>query len=322
MTAGPVHVYHPQLATLVKKVPEGDLWLHEIKYDGYRIGCRIEAGEVTLTSRNGNDWTDSFPEICDAAVRLGVNNASLDGEIAIEPSNGRTSFHALQKALGGGSRAGLAYFVFDLLYLDGEDVSRQPLETRKSTLSQLIAKVQPPARIRYAEHIVGNGKEVFREVCRLGLEGVVSKRRDLPYRPGRGGDWLKIKCTASQEFVIGGFTEREGRRNSIGALLIGLHDESGHLAFAGKVRTGFNTREAQALRKSLEALEQKDCPFDPRPAGGIGRDAHWVRPELVAQVAFTEWTPDRRVRHPSFKGLRQDKAPREVVFEAWTGPQD
>jgi len=322
MAACPLDIYHPQLASLARQVPEGDLWLHEIKYDGYRIGCCIEAGQATLISRNGNDWTDSFPEIRDAAGLLGVKNALLDGEIAVELRNGHTSFHALQRALGGGSRAGLAYFVFDLLYLDGRDVSQQPLETRKSVLSQLTAGVRPPGRIRYTEHIVGNGPEVFREASRLGLEGVISKRRDLPYRPGRSGHWLKTKCIASQEFVIGGFTERQGQHGSIGALLIGFHNESGRLTFAGKVGTGFNSREAQALRKSLELLKQRNCPFDPCPEAAIVRNARWVRPELIAQVSFIEWTPDGRVRHPSFKGLRQDKAPREVVFEPEAGSLD
>ncbi len=314
MSAGHVQ-YRPQLATLVKQVPDGNSWLHEIKYDGYRIGCLIADGKARLISRSGKDWTDNFPEICAAALLLGVRDALIDGEVAIQLSDGRSSFHALQTALGGSSREGLVYFVFDLLHLNGEDISGRPLEQRKSVLLGLVAGLPRSSRIRYAEHIEGNGADVLRQACRLGLEGIVSKRRGSPYRSGRNDDWLKIKCTASQEFVIGGYTEREGEPDSIGALLIGVHDESARLTFAGRVGTGFSRREALALRKSLEAIEQDDCPFQPCPKGPLSHTAHWVRPELIAEVAFVEWTPDGKVRHPSFKGLRSDKPPRESVME-------
>jgi bifunctional non-homologous end joining protein LigD len=315
MSARSVTDYQPQLATLVKQVPDGDSWLHEIKYDGYRIGCVIADGNVRLISRNGNDWTGSFPEIRDAALSLGIRDALIDGEVAVELGDGRTSFHALQAASGGAARGRLTYFVFDLLRLDGEDISRQPLEQRKSSLLQLVARLPGASRIRYAQHIEGSGAEVLRQACRLGLEGIVSKRRVSQYRSGRSDDWLKIKCTASQEFIIGGFTERVGEPNSIGALVIGIYDTSGRLVFAGKVGTGFTAREALALRKRLEALALSDCPFQPCPKGALSREAHWVRPELIAEVAFTEWTPDGKVRHPSFKGLRSDKPAREIVME-------
>jgi bifunctional non-homologous end joining protein LigD len=312
----PSRQYRPQLAKLVKSVPDGDDWLHEIKYDGYRIGCFVEAGKAALISRNGHDWTRKFPEICEAAARLRAHRIVLDGEVAIESGDGRTSFHALQNAFGGGSRAGLVYFVFDLLHLEEQDVSRKPLEERKALLQQILADSSPGPRIRFADHIVGGGPAVFREACRLGLEGVVSKKPRGPYRPGRNDDWVKTKCAARQEFVIGGFTDREGERDTIGALLVGYHDPDGHLVFAGKVGTGFKAAEARALRKRLEMLARSDSPFVPRSEGRLGRSAHWVRPDLVCEVKFTEWTPDRKLRHPSFEGLRQDKAPAEIMRES------
>jgi bifunctional non-homologous end joining protein LigD len=304
--------FRPQLATLVKESPDGDEWLHEIKYDGYRIGCMIRGREIRLVSRNNKDWTEKFPEIRDAALGLNLKQAVLDGEVAVELADGRTSFHALQMA-GAGSRARLFYFAFDLLELGGRDLRSLPLQERKAELQRLLAKADS-RRIRYAEHISGNGPGFYQEACRIGLEGIVSKRRDARYRPGRNRDWLKTKCSARQEFVIGGFTEREDEASSIGALLIGVN-KAGKLVFAGKVGTGFTHKGARALRAQLNKLKQSDCPFTPRPKGWLGRGAAWVRPELVAEVSFTEWTPDGKVRHPSFQGLREDKRAQEIVAE-------
>lgn len=305
--------YQPQLATLVKTTPAGDEWLHEIKFDGYRIGCHVRRGRATLTSRNGHDWTAAFPEIAAAAARLDVRDALLDGEVAMVLPDGRTSFQALQNVSGAASRASLVYFVFDLLRLDGRSLEAQPLEERKARLRALVGR-RKTGRIRYADHVEGRGDEFFRQACRLGLEGIVSKRRDLPYHPGRHGSWLKTKCTLRQEFVIGGFTDPEGMRSGLGALLVGHYDD-GRLAFAGKVGTGFTHKSALDLRRQLDAIEQPRSPFDPPPPGALGRRAHWVRPALVCEVVFTEWTTDGRIRHPSFQGLRRDKPPREVVRE-------
>jgi bifunctional non-homologous end joining protein LigD len=307
--------YRPQLATLVKEVPRGDEWLHEIKFDGYRIGCDISGDEVSLISRNGNDWTRNFHEIADAARGLETRAALLDGEVAIQLPDGRTSFQALQNLSTREQRAGLVYFVFDLLHLDGTDLSRKPLEERKAVLADLLRKSGAGTRIRYTDHVAGNGSIVLEQACRLGLEGVVSKRRDQPYRAGRNDGWLKTKCIRRQEFVIGGFTDPEGSRAGLGALLVGVYGMDGKLVFAGKVGTGFTQNGAAELRRRLERIERRECPFDTRPAGRLGRNAHWVRPELVAEVAFTEWTGDGKVRHPSFQGLRGDKKPRHVVAE-------
>jgi len=308
--------YRPQLAALVAAPPEGAGWVHETKYDGYRIGCAIERGQVTLWSRRGKDWTAQFPEVAAAARALAVRSALLDGEVAAVLPDGRTSFQALQNAFSGGSRT-LRYFVFDLLFLDGKDFTRLPLRERKARLEALLVGTRAEV-IQYASHVDAPGPAVLREACRLGLEGIVSKRADEPYRPGARAGWTKAKCIARQELVIGGFTDPEGSREGIGALLVG-HHEQGVLRFAGKVGTGFTNASARALRARLEPLERGRSPFDPAPPGWLGRNAHWVEPVLVAEVAFTEWTGDGKIRHPSFQGLREDKRAEEVVREAPAG---
>jgi bifunctional non-homologous end joining protein LigD len=307
-------LYQPQLATLVDEPPAGDEWLHEIKLDGYRIGCVIRHGRATLITRNGNDWTTAFPEVAAAAVDLHVRDALIDGEVVMLLPDGRTSFQALQNASSGeAGRDSLVYFVFDLLRLEGERLERLPLEERKERLRAFVDARKTP-RIRYADHVVGRGMAFLKQACSAGLEGIVSKRRDLPYAAGRHGGWLKIKCKQRQELVIGGFTDPEGMRAGIGALLIG-HYDGDRLVFAGKVGTGFTQKTALELRKKLEAIEQKTCPFHPPPFGSLGRIAHWVKPVLVAEVSFTEWTTDGKIRHPAFQGLRADKKPRDVVKE-------
>ena len=306
--------YRPQLATLVTEPPRGDKWLHEIKFDGYRIGCHILNGRATLISRNGKDWTHAFPDIGDAAARLGVRDALIDGEVVVVLPDGRTSFQHLQQAVAGqGARASLVYFVFDLLRLEGERLDRLPLEERKARLRTLVRR-RKSGRIRYADHVEEHGGAFFEQACRLGLEGIISKRRDLPYRGGRHRGWVKTKCSLRQEFVIGGFTDPAGTRGGLGALVIGYY-EGDRLACSGKVGTGFTQEMALALRRRLDAMARPVSPFDPPPAGALSRNAHWVEPALVCEVAFTEWTGDGKVRHPSFQGLRTDKKPRDVVRE-------
>lgn len=310
----PSHDYRPQLAILVATPPDGDEWVHEIKLDGYRIGCRLRAGRATLISRNGKDWTVSFPDITAAAAALPITDGLLDGEVCIVLPDGRTSFQMLQNAFSGGTAGGtLVYFVFDLLRLDGERLQALPLVERKARLRKLIGR-RKTGRVRYAEHLEGDGRAFFNQACRLGLEGIISKRASEPYRPGRHGDWLKTKCVLEQEFVVGGFTDPEGSRAGIGALLIGYY-EGGSLVFSGKVGTGFSHKVAVDLRRKLEAIALKTCPFDPPPERPIAKAAHWVKPKLVCQVVFTEWTGDGKIRHPSFQGLRSDKKPAEVTRE-------
>jgi bifunctional non-homologous end joining protein LigD len=307
----------PQLATLVTEPPAGDDWLHEMKFDGYRVLCRIEHGSVRLRSRTGADWTDRLPGVARAASRLPARAAMLDGEVAIVMKNGVTSFNALQKALGGESIGEPVYFVFDLLHLDGYDLTGTRLEARKQALHALLASGRAGPTLRYSDHVAGNGDAFLRQACRMGLEGMVSKHRDAPYESGRGRSWLKTKCIHEQEFVVGGFTDPEGGRRGIGALLLGVYDEGGRLAYVGKVGTGFSHSAAIDIRRKLDGLAERTTPFASRPPGAAR--AHWVRPQLVGEVQFTEWTPDGRLRHPSWKGLREDKPARDVVRERPAG---
>jgi bifunctional non-homologous end joining protein LigD len=315
----------PQLATLVARAPEGDGWLHEMKIDGYRILARLQNGRAQLLSRHGNDWTARLPEVKAAVETLPAGQALLDGEAAVLREDGTTSFQALQNWMGEGAREGrLVYYVFDLLHLDGYDVRAAPLEARKELLARLMAETgsdrDQPGVLRLSEHVVGNGAEFQAQACRLGLEGVVSKRRDEAYHAGRGRDWVKAKCVHEQEFVIAGFTPPKGARVGIGALLVGVYDATGKLRYAGKVGTGFSAATLRALEARLRRIEQKTSPFVDRVSGAAG--ARWVKPQLVGEVAFTEWTSDGKLRHPTFRGLREDKPAREVVRETPSGGEE
>ena len=303
----------PQLATLVERPPDGDGWLHELKHDGYRILARVEHRRAQLFSRNARDWTEKFPAVAEALGRLPVEHAILDGEVTVLLPDGTSSFQALQNFGSGAARGQLAYMVFDLLYLDGRDLTGARLEDRKAALARLLTSANDQAAVlRYSDHVVGAGADFFAHACKLGLEGIVSKKRDAPYRGTRGPEWLKIKCLKQQEIVIGGYTEPEGSRIGIGALLGGV-DESGRLVYVGKIGTGFDNRMRRDLQQRLSRLEQKTSPFAARPAGAAR--AHWVKPELVAQVSFSEWTSDGKLRHPAFQGLREDKPADTVVRE-------
>jgi bifunctional non-homologous end joining protein LigD len=318
----------PQLATAVSEAPGGPGWLHEIKLDGYRLGCRIDNGRVTLLTRQGHDWTSSFPEIATAAAKLPVRAAFLDGEAVVMLPDGHSDFHALQHALAGGPRVGLVYAVFDLIHLDGQDVAALPIEERKQRLSDVMRRAPEGLPLRYSDHAIGNGPAMFAEACRLGLEGIVSKQLGAPYRPGRSTTWLKVKGVFRQEVVVGGFTDRHertagggkrkqagtGTGTDVGALLCGTYDEDGRLVFAGKVGTGFSAQVGADLRKRLDA-NLGPCPFHPQPLGPSVRGAIWVNPVLVAEVAFSGWTGEGLLRHSSFLGLRADKAAREVRRE-------
>jgi bifunctional non-homologous end joining protein LigD len=261
-----------------------------------------------------------FPGVKAAVARLPARTALIDGEVAVPLPDGRTSFQALQNALSR-SGAGTVYYAFDLLHLDGRDLTGEPLETRKQALQELVAGAPGGTAVFFSGHVAGNGSRFFDQARERGLEGIVSKRRREPYRSGRSLSWLKTKCVSRQEFVIGGFTEPEGAREALGALLIGYYDRAGKLMFAGKVGTGFSQKVLRDLRKRLGLLQQSACPFAvPPPPAFVGRTAHWVRPELVGEVNFIEWTHDGRLRHPSFQGLRADKPARDVVREAPSAP--
>lgn len=317
----------PQLATSEKQAPSGAQWCHEIKFDGYRMLCRLEDGRPRFLTRNGNDWTERLSTLAGALSNLPVEQALLDGEVvALEP-DGRSSFELLQQTLSQARPKGLTYYAFDLLHVDGRDTRGLPLERRKELLRQLVeptagpndatsAMEKPRARggaLRYSEHLLGDGQNIFEQACRLGTEGIISKRLDRPYRSGRGRDWLKIKCLAGEEFVIVGYTKGAGRLE-FGALLLGYYD-GGKLLYAGRVGTGFSELTLAELGARLRALHERNSPLDERPAGLPRKGLQWVRPELVAQVEYSNWTTAGILRHPRFRGLREDKPASQVVRE-------
>jgi bifunctional non-homologous end joining protein LigD len=304
----------PQLATLVTSAPQGEEWLHEIKFDGYRILARLSGGDVTLMSRNGLDWTRKFPEIAAALGRLKIASAVLDGEIVALAENGQSSFARLQQALSAGDTGALVFHCFDLPYLGDRDLARVKLVERKAALRDLLAGGD--GIIRYTDHQDARGPEFFQHACSLALEGIVSKQRDAPYVAGRSRSWLKVKCGNREEFVIIGFSDPGGTRQGFGSLLLGTHESDGTLRYAGRVGTGFDNALLGSLRKKLDALARKDKPVATLPKGTTIRDVHWVAPKLVAEIGFTERTADGVLRHPTFIGLRADKAAREVVRES------
>jgi bifunctional non-homologous end joining protein LigD len=312
----------PQLATLVDRVPQGDDWLHELKFDGYRILCRISDGDICLITRNRQDWTERLSFLAKAANELPVGHALLDGEVVALNENGTSNFQLLQNSLSTDASDNLAYYVFDLLHLDGNDLMQLPLLTRKETLAEILKAKSSTSAIRYSEHWLGQGDRLYDEACRSGLEGVISKRADQPYRSGRSRDWVKTKCVQNQEFVIGGFTDPAGSRAGLGALLVGVHDERGRLVYAGKVGTGFTRQSLTELRHRLDPLVSKASPFVNPPRGAEARGVHWVRPELIGAVSFAEWTSDNMLRHPSFQGLREDKPPVAITRERVSGTND
>lgn len=307
--------YHEvQLATLVSRPPEGAEWLHEIKFDGYRLIAFLEGKTVKLFTRNGNDWTASFPSIRNSVAQLRARSAVLDLEAVIVEPSGRTSFNALQQALGeGGRRDAIICYIFDLLYLNGENLSAMPQLGRKEKLENLLSASRAAKSIHYSEHVVGSGAEMLAKSCALGLEGIVSKLADAPYRPGRQKSWLKTKCLTRQEFIIVGFSAAKAGHRAIGALYLG-YMKGGAIAYAGKVGTGFTIASAEKVYAKLVRLEVKTPTASGVPRSEL-RYIHWVKPSLLCEVAFVEWTEDGHIRHPSFQGLREDKSARNVKRE-------
>jgi len=303
----------PQLATLADEPPKGDQWVHEIKFDGYRALVRVDGENIKMITRANNDWTHWFLDLPDYFKFLEIKSALIDGEVVVPNEKGITSFHALQEAMSNDAPSGseLHYYAFDLLYLNGEDLMRLPLRERKNRLREILPENLP--RLHFSEDFAGDGAAVFEKSCHMKLEGIISKRADAPYEPGRSKTWLKIKCSNEQEMVIGGFTYQSKHPDRLGALLIGYYKDK-KLIFAGKVGTGFTQTESVWLLKKLEKLRNDENPFGTVPAT-YRRGAHWVRPELLAQVTFTEWTKDGMLRHPSYQGLREDKPARQVVQE-------
>ena len=297
---------------LVDAAPSGDAWHHEIKFDGYRVAARLTGGKVTLLTRRGFDWTDRFRPIADELRLLKRRDVYLDGEVVALTSAGISDFGSLQEALSSQRGDQLVYYVFDLLHLGSKDLRREPLRERKAKLADLLATDSMP-RIRLSEHIAGGGAAFFKQACKARLEGIMSKRADAPYRSGRGGDWLKVKCTKRQELVVGGWKQSDKKGRALASLLLGYYDK-GKLIYAGKVGTGFGIKQGYELVAQLSKRSRDGSPFVDVPRAE-GRDALWTEPRMVVEVEFTEWTRDGYVRHPSIQGIREDKPARQVRRE-------
>ncbi|QVQ54920.1 non-homologous end-joining DNA ligase [Spiractinospora alimapuensis] len=302
------------LATLTDDVFSDDDWIFERKFDGERVLAVHDGSQAFLLSRTGRTLDRTYPEIKAAVTRSTGHRLVIDGEI-VAFEGGLTSFSRLQRRMGltrpqdvRQSTVAVYYYVFDLLHLDGHDTTRLPLRTRKRLLRSAVTWQSP---LFFTQHRNADGAEYFAAACQRGWEGVIAKRGDAPYRPGRGRSWLKLKCVDEQEFVIGGFTPPRGSRVGFGALLVGYF-ERGRLRYAGKVGTGYDTATLRSLRSRLDGLRRDASPFAERVNE---KDSRWVTPELVAEVGFSEWTNDQRLRHPRFLGLRRDKPATEVVRE-------
>ena len=301
----------PELATLADAIPTGKNWLHEVKFDGYRTLAYIEDSNVRMLTRTGLDWTPKFQALADRLEKLGVKSAIIDGEVVATNAEGRSSFTSLKDALSAGKSADLQYYVFDLLHFDGEDLRKLPLTERKARLAEMLKGHDFDSRINFSEHFLEADKGFLNKICDLEMEGLICKRADAPYVSGRAKSWLKVKCHKRQEFVIGGFSEPTHAERGIGAILLGYYEEE-KFVYAGKCGTGFDRDTSVALRKALDAIETAKSQYDDKLPADARRGAHYVKPQIVCEVEFTEWTTDGRLRHPSFQGLREDKPADQV----------
>lgn len=306
----------PQLATLTAEAPSGDDWLHELKFDGYRLLAWIDGDRVRLVTRRGLDWTDRFAATAEAIAQLNLPGSILDGELVALDEHGVPHFQKLQNSLRQGRNGHLVYYVFDAPFLLGHDLRQTPLLNRKQVLAKLLLAHDPgnAGAVRYSDHVTGQGAAFRSQACEHGLEGVVSKRATAPYRQGRSSDWRKLKCQGRQEFVIAGYTQPQGSRTDFGSLLLG-YCNGPRLVYCGRVGTGFTQQSLRQLGHRLKTLRRDECPFEPPPPRAAARGATWVEPVLVAEVAFGGWTSDGVLRHASFQGLREDKEAPEVVLE-------
>jgi len=304
----------PQLATLVKQAPDGPGFLHEIKLDGYRMAARLDNGDVHLLTRTGLDWTTKYPVIAEALAELPVKTAYLDGELCGVLPDGRTAFSIVQNAADN-RRGDLIFFLFDLLFLDGADVRALPLIERKDRLKALLADA--PSCLQFADHQIGRGPAFHRLACEHGVEGIVSKRVNAPYEPGRR-TWLKVKCLNREEFIVVGWSEPEGSRHRLGSLLLGYYTPHGKLTYAGRAGTGMPDKELERLWRKLKPLAMDKMPLAEAPPRGsrfgsplVLSRVHWVRPEMVVEVSYLTWTEDGLLRQVVYLGEREDKPAKE-----------
>jgi len=303
----------PELATLVDGPPaDPDDYIYEIKFDGYRMLTRVQGKDIRLITRNGNDWTDKLKPLQQEIRRMKLPDGWYDGEIVVHDENGKPNFNLLQLAFDGSNSAQIVYFVFDVPYYKGYDLRDVRLDARRPLLEEVLA-ARPSTIVRFSAEFGTDPSQLVVAACRIGLEGVIGKRRDSRYVTRRSPEWIKLKCGQRQEFVIGGYTDPHGARTGIGSLLLGYYDDKGVLRYAGNVGSGFNGASLRHLRSVLEEIETDRNPFPPRAVPG--RTNHWVKPDLVAEVSFSEWTATDSVRHPVFQGLRKDKPAQSVVRE-------
>ena len=307
----------PQLAQPVQAPPEGTDWAHEIKYDGYRLHARLARGDVKLLTRTGLDWTERYETTAKALAKIKVRDAYLDGELCAVRADGTTSFAELQAATDARITQSLVYFAFDLLFMNGQDLTSHPLLERKERLQALLAKA--PKSLQYSDHHIGDGKRFLDVVCAAKAEGIISKRLDAPYVPGNRGLWRKSKCLNREEFVIVGYTDPEGSRPYFGALLLGYYDDAGRLHYAGRAGTGFSDAELRRVYDRLGPLRIAKMPLDVPPPRKTRFGSplelsrvHWLEPELVCEVTYLTWTADGLLRAVSYQGLREDKPARDV----------
>ncbi|AMQ85183.1 DNA ligase D [Pseudomonas glycinae] len=304
----------PQLATLVESAPEGD-WQYEIKFDGYRIMARIDQDEVQLFTRNGHDWTHKLPKQAQALAALGLESAWLDGEMVVADADGVPDFQALQNAFDSGRSENIVYYLFDLPYLNGVDLREVPVQERRAALATVLKAHEDPL-LRFSEAFDETPQALLNSACQMRMEGLIGKRLGSPYVSRRSSDWIKLKCKHRQEFVIVGYTDPKGARSSFGALLLGLHDrDSGELRYAGKVGTGFNETTLKSILAQLKPLKVKKPAVINPPSGFEAKGVHWLKPSLLAEVAFAEMTQDGSVRHAVFHGLREDKPAKDITEE-------
>jgi len=304
----------PCLAKLADKPPRGGRWVHEIKFDGYRLQARKSGEHVELLTRKGLDWTSRFGTLPNAFRRIAARSAIIDGELVVEEAHGAPSFAALQAALKAGQLDQLRYYAFDLIYRDGKDLRDEPLGARKRQLAEVLASLPEGSPIRLSEHFETDGATLLKHACRMGLEGIISKRIDAPYRSGRGPHWIKSKCIERQEFVVIGYAPSTTARKAVGSIAIGDYD-NGKLRYRGRVGTGFTQETARDLYERLEPLRRKDPPLDKMPEEERRRGIRWVEPKVVVEVDFRTWTQAGLVRQASYSGLREDKPAEEVTAE-------